>query len=346
MFIHEHAIMRRQYSRLCFFAVLLLVPLTSALAQGVGAGRDLSDSGGFHIIGGRIYFPTRPADSIRIKVRLESTSAPSLSTSSDADGVFRFSGLNTGSYIIVVDAGDQYEVFREQVNIEGGNTYSPRTIQVPIYLRLKGSAPGPKPGVTSAALAGVPKPAVELYEKALQSAQKGDSKKAIEQLTKALEYHPQFALALNELGEQYLKLGQPDKAAEALQSAVKYMPDEFLPRLNYGIALLNQKKFAEAEIQLREAVKKNDGVPTAHMYLGIALMSRQNLDEAEKELQRAVGSTSNEVANAHRYLGGIYWSKREYKRAADELETYLKLAPKASDAERTRTAIKELRSKQ
>jgi regulator of sirC expression with transglutaminase-like and TPR domain len=37
---------------------------------------------------------------------------------------------------------------------------------------------------------------------------------------------------------------------------------------------------------------------------------------------------------------------KDHKRAADELETYLKLEPKASDAERIRAAIKDLRSKQ
>lgn len=131
-----------------------------------------------------------------------------------------------------------------------------------------------------------------------------------------------------------------------LASAVKLAPGEFLPRLNYGIALLNQKKFAEAEPQLRAALKKNEKSPTTHMYLGIVLMNLHNLDEAEKELQRAVSSNSSEVGQSHRYLGGIYWGKRDYKRAAAELETYLKLFPKAPDAERTRAAIKELRSKQ
>lgn len=60
----------------------------------------------------------------------------------------------------------------------------------------------------------------------------------------------------------------------------------------------------------------------------------------------AAGSNIAEIAPAHRYLGGIYSGKRDYKRAAEELETYLKLSPKAADAERTRAAIKELRSKQ
>jgi regulator of sirC expression with transglutaminase-like and TPR domain len=48
----------------------------------------------------------------------------------------------------------------------------------------------------------------------------------------------------------------------------------------------------------------------------------------------------------HRYLGGIYWKKKQYRMAADELETYVKLLPNAKDADQTRKTILELRSRQ
>lgn len=336
-------------SLLVLLATLLLFgSFTTAGAQAVGAGRDLSETGGNNVIAGRVYLPDRSAGGIHIKVTLESTSAPSISTSTNADGVFRFSGVNTGYYTVIIDAGEKYEVVRERVEFDrsANGMYAARSVQLPIYLRPKGSEPATKPGVVDSAFAGVPKPAMDLYEKAMESSQKGDNKRAADQLIKAIEIYPQFGVAQNELGVQYLKLGQPDKAAEALRSAVKTAPNEFTPHLNYGIALLNQKKFPEAETELRDAVKKNDSSPTAHMYLGIVLMSQRKLDEAQKELERAVNSNSNEVAMAHRYLGGIYWGNKEYKRAADELEIYLKLVPKAVDAERTKAAIKDLRSKQ
>jgi regulator of sirC expression with transglutaminase-like and TPR domain len=49
------------------------------------------------------------------------------------------------------------------------------------------------------------------------------------------------------------------------------------------------------------------------------------------------------MAPAHRMLGGIYWARKKYKLAADELETYLKLTPNAPDAEQTRETVKKLR---
>ena len=133
---------------------------------------------------------------------------------------------------------------------------------------------------------------------------------------------------------------------DSAASALKFLPDDFQAKLNYGIALLNQKKVVEAEKELTEAVQKNSASSTAHMYLGIALMSQKKLDEAEKELQLSVAANSSEIAVAHKYLGGIYWGKREYAKAAQELETYLKLAPKAADADRIRQSIQELKHKQ
>ncbi|HEY5075237.1 MAG TPA: tetratricopeptide repeat protein, partial [Pyrinomonadaceae bacterium] len=122
-------------------------------------------------------------------------------------------------------------------------------------------------------------------------------------------------------------------------------PDAFLPKLNLGIALLETRQFAEAEAQLRDAAKRNDSAPTAHMYLGVVLTKLRNYADAEKELRRAIDLGGTQLGLAHKYLGGIYWGRGEYRHAADELETYLRLTPRAQDAERVRETIKELRSK-
>jgi Tfp pilus assembly protein PilF len=327
------------FSRLLLSVLLLVVSSAVAFAQGgVGSSRGLSSSSsGSNIIQGRVYFPTEPKEGKRVKVRLTSTDLMDQTTSTNEDGTFVFNGLPSGNYTVVVEGGKEFDPATESVMMSREvSTAGGRTMNLNINLRPKGAA---------AAINKIPKAARELYAKGLESANKGDSKKAVEQFSGAIALYPEFGAAHDAAGLQYLKLGQPDKAAESFQAALKISPDELSTRLNYGIALLQQKKYAEAETPLREVLKKNDSLPTAHMYLGIALMSQQKLDEAEKELLRAASFNSNETSAAHRYLGGIYWGKRDYKRAADELETYLKMSPKAADAERTRAAIKELREK-
>jgi Flp pilus assembly protein TadD len=336
------------------FAALILVAHPS-LAEAQGSV-DYTGTGGSNTIQGRIYFPSgHGADAPGLKIRLEATTAGNLTVLADSNGTFSFKNLAGGSYTIVIEETADYAPVREPVYIDDPGSSNmrgrtvvgnmPRIFIVPIHLLFKGRVER-RAGVIDAALAAVPKAASNLYFQALESARAGDNKEAIKQLKSAIALYPEFPLALNELGVQYLKVGQPDRAAEVLATAVRIAPEGLLPRLHYGIALLNQRKFVNAEEQLRVVLQKNPATPTAHMYLGISLISQKRLDEAQKELLIATGSNSSEVARAHWYLGGIYWAKRDYRTAADQLEIYLKLIPKAADAERTRGVIKELRGKQ
>lgn len=348
---------RLLFLRMCCGALLLLVSVKLASAQG---GNDLAGTGGKHTIRGRIYFPSgRRSDAIAVQVILESSSSERLSLVADFNGSFTFNAIAPGSYNVTVNAGEDYEIGRDSVYIEGiprSRTISgaelaradvPRIYNVIIHLQPKrGGGTNNRPAVLDAALASVPKPAVELYDKALEAIRAGDTRKAIEQLQAAVNYYPEFTIALNELGVQYLKLEQPDKAAEVLRKALRVRPDEFTLLLNYGIALLEKNEAAEAETQFRQAVKKNDGAWSAHMYLGVTLIRLRNYIDAEKELLRTLAVGGDSLSLPHYYLGGLYWGKRDYRRAADELEKYLKLSPKAPDADRTRASIKELRSKQ
>jgi len=334
-------------------AMLLLFP--SLVSGQSGGGVDQTGTGGQHTIQGRIYFPSGRRSDVRIMVRLQNHSSGELSVLSDANGSFSFKGLTAGSYIVVVEGGDDYETVSETVYIEtfGGtnsrtNTRMPgmaRLFTVQISLQPKQST-SVKPGVLNAALAGIPEAARDLYQKALDASQAGRYDAAIEDLKAALSVYPAFPIALNELGVEYLRRGQASNAGEALSRAVSLAPQDLEPRLNYGIALLNLRRFAEAEVQLRKAININASAPTGHMYLGIVLALQRKLEEGEKELEIAIASKSGEVALSHRYLGGIFWDRRQYQRAATELETYLKLTPKAEDAQVIRQKIKELHDKQ
>ena len=191
----------------------------------------------------------------------------------------------------------------------------------------------------------MPRPARDLFQQALESARAGNNLKAIEQLKSAISQAPRFALAYNELAAQYLKIGRGDQAVETLEEALGIDPEDFNLRLNYGVALLNQKKFEAAETELRLAMQKNPDSPAAGYYLGLALISQQKFDEAQPVFESVIKNGGDKIALAHRSLGGIYLHNKQYRKAADELEKYLKLEPKVSDAERIRGTIKELRHK-
>lgn len=330
--------------------VIFLLP-SAVCAQG---GRASTGTGGNHVIQGYVFFPSGRRAEGTIQVKLQSFSSGEITVTADTSGSFTFASLAPGSYTVVVNAGESYEIARESVFIDTDvnlsrsglpTTNVSRRYTVMVHLQPKREAPNrPKAAVIDASLAEVPEDARKRYEKALELA-RTDPAKAVDSLKAAVSLYPKFALAFNELGVQYLKLGQAAKAAEALRESLKLSPEAFTPKLNLGIALLESGKFTEAESELRDALKLNESAATAHMYLGITLARLRNYGDAERELLRSIELGGNQLGLAHYYLGGIYWHKREYRRAADELDTYLRLTPNAADAERVRATVKTLRGK-
>src|SRR5262249_51701372 len=318
-----------------------------------GNGTASTGTGGSHMIQGKIFFPSgRRADGT-IVVKLTSLTSPEITALADSSGSFTFADLTPGNYVIVVNAGDQYEIAREAITIDSDLNLSrvgvklnsgSRRYTVMVTLQSKRDKNSVKPGVINASLAEVPDNARALYQKALDLIKTGDLARAVEDLKAAVVAYPKFPLALNELGVQYLRLGQADKAVEPLKSATKLSPDAASPKLNLGIALLETRQYAEAEAQLREALKIVS-TPTAHMYLGLTLVKVKRFEEAQTELETAISTGGENLGQAHRFLGGLYWRKGENRRAIDEFETYLRLTPNAPDAERVRGTINELRTK-
>jgi tetratricopeptide (TPR) repeat protein len=325
------------------------------LIIGQGSGKSTVGTNGTNTIAGYVFFPSGRRAEGTIQVKLQSLTQGELSVIADSSGAFSFSLLSPGNYTIVVNAGDDYELGRDAVYVDSDPDLSrmglpslktSRRYTVMITLQLKrGAANHANGSVVNASLAEVPENARALYTKALEMSRDGQSEKAIDNLKGAISLYPKFPLALNELGVQYLKIKQPQKAVEPLRSAATLSPDAFSPKLNLGIALLEIREFAEAETQLRDALARNEGAPTAHMYLGLVLTKLKRVAEAEKELQRSIELGGPQAGLAHYYLGGVYWGMGEYRQAADELETYLRLMPNAQDAERVRGTIKVLRSK-
>lgn len=92
------------------------------------------------------------------------------------------------------------------------------------------------------------------------------------------------------------------------------------------------------------AVHKDSSSAAAHFYLGRAQVNLGNYDAAETALRQTISLGGEDAIEAHRYLGAVYIEKNDSSRAADELDVYLKLAPRAKDAVRIRAIVKDLRS--
>ena len=327
--------------KLISIASLVLSAALVVNAQAPGSSRGLASSDGANMIQGRIHFPSGQTASGRtIKVSLESVSSfGAMSTVADQDGAFRFTSLQAGDYTVVVDAGPEYERARESVSIYREASTGGRTISVAIQMYPRADASNPL-------FANVPPNALSLYQKGSAAARKGDAKAAVESLSAAVAAYPNFPIALSELGTQYLSLKQWDKAGETLEELLKLKPADVSGHVNLGIADFNKKKLDEAESHFRKALELKSAGPTAHYYLGLILVTSKRYDEAQQEFELTLSNGGENLPLAHKYLGGLYMSMHKSQEAANELEKYLKLDPKAADADRIKGTIKDLRSKQ
>jgi Tfp pilus assembly protein PilF len=331
-------------SILCASLIVFCAGSSNAQIGGIDSDPGDPGTGGKNVITGNVYYNNGRRLDKRVKVRLRSLSSDQFRMSDDS-GSFSFPRLAGGSYTITVDAGSDFEIAYETVDIieparrrnDPGQNYS-----VQITLTPKQNAVA-RAGTIDAAAGGVPEAARSIYKDALEAAKAGDSKKAIEQLDAALKIYPNYMSALNELGVQYMKLKKLDKAEESLRQAIKIAPDAFTPQLNYGILLLQKKDYVTAATELQRATQKDSSSAAAHLHLGRAFINLGVYPKAEKELQQAVNLGGDEVTEAHRYLAAVYIETRENVRAATELEKYLSLSPKAKDADKIRDIIKQLR---
>jgi len=337
---------RRRVLRLSTAFILLILGFSSTFAQRRAA--ETNTVAGNEEIRGTVKLPPGDTSGISATVILRSLSSPDVRSATDQEGNFRFSHLRPDSYTIIIDAGDGYEKASETVTVGfsgpvpgEGNPFShttPAIYQVRIYLQPK--------GIRNIETAAVPFAVRKQFQQALEDQGAGKHVSAIANLKTVIVRAPSFTLAYLELGKEYLKTGEGQLAIDTFSKALKFDPEDPVLRLNYGVALLNQKQYSAAETELRLSIQKGKTYSiAANYYLGVALLTEHKIDEARTVFESVVKNGGDKLPLVHRYLGGIYLQAKQYLKATDELNTYLKLEPKAADAEKIRATIKESRTK-
>ena len=336
---------------LALFCFCLAV--ASVLSTPAQSRVNSSGTGGIHTIKGRIYSSNGKAIDTQIKVRLESISYTELSLMTDQTGGFTFTSLAPGTYSVVVDAGDNFEVARESITIDPDIQGAvpirpiPKTFSIPVYLRPKAltkRADQQETGVVNAKYSDAPPEAVKHYEKGLALDKANKTDEALTEFKQALSIYPALGPAYVESGKIYLKRSQLDNAVNAFSMAARYDAKDFDAKLNYGVALYNAKRLDESQGELAEAAALNVSAVWPHYYLGLIFIQRKDLDDAQTQLETAKGLKGDKnLPLLHKYLGGIYAVRKLNRQAVIELEKYIQLSPTAQDADRIRQTILELR---
>jgi len=312
-----------------------------------------SGTGGIHQVRGKVYLPTGQSFDTPVEVELQDTFT-SLKVFTDHGGSFIFQNLSPGSYTLTVNAGTQFEASREYFTIDpevpGPRGVAlmrpiPKSITVPVYLQLKRGVTL-RNEVINAKWSSIPKETLEHFKRGIELGQENKDTQAEVELRKAVERSPNFAPAHTELGKLALKNGRPEATIESCKTAVRYDQADFDAHLNLGMAYISLKKLDLAEPELVTAAYLDRTAITPHYYLGILFVMKDDLNVAQKAFETAKGLKGGKGLPAiHRFLGRIYLKKDMEKEGIQELETYLKLAPKAQDAEKVKKEISDIKAK-
>lgn len=319
--------------------------VTAQITGGINETTHTSH-GGNNYIAGTVYAPDGFPIRTRMRIKLNSLAWGDIIASTDERGQFVFSGIAAGTYTIIIDTEKEFQPVSHQVDILRDRNIVPETYSVNIRLReVEGPKSTTKPSVVKAENAGVPKKALEFYDKASALAREKDYAGAIRELKLAVEEYPSFVSALSLIGMLHLRLNELDKADEAFKAALKIDPEAYEPLLNRSITLLKLSKFKDAETSLRKTLKVKPDSSAAYYYLGRTLNKLGKNDEAEKAFLTCTEKSPGEFKEAHRLLAAIYLDRGKPERVVEQLEMYLKLVPTAPDAENLRMVIEQNKRK-
>ncbi len=330
--------------RLLFVGAIFVCSAVLTTGQIAGGLNETTNTrlGGNNYIVGTVYAPDGVPITVRMRIKLTSPEWGDILATTDERGKFVFSGVGSGVYMIVIDREKEYEPVSQEVDIVRARSTVPETYFVSIRLRpVEEKKPKNGPAVISAANAGVPKAALDHYEKASKLAHEQDIKGAIKELKEAVSEYPQFVSAHNQLGVLYLRLNEVDHADEAFKAALKINPEAYEPLLNRGISLYRLGKFKDAETSFRATLKVKADSAVSYYYLGRTLNKLGQSEDAEKAFLTCLKMSPNDFKEAHRFLAAIYLDRGALPRVVEELEAYLKLVPTAPDAENLRQVLEQ-----
>jgi len=299
----------------------------------------------------------------RLIVHLETgNGSPINVVTTNNEGDFIFQGLAETSYTVVISS-PEFEEVREHVDfVRSASPDSPgesRTLD--IVLTPKGASRTPVPSNRTISGQTVPKEARDAMDRAVKLGRDNKEQEYVSALHEAVKAFPDYLEAHLMLAADLLKNNRLDDAISEFEVARKINPKDDRVYQGFGQVLMKQKKYALASQVFGEAVRLNPADATLPLLRASALIEhatainpntskeaseerQKALTMAEQDLKRSIDIGGKSTGQAHLQLARLYEKRGDRRRAADELEAYLKVEPDAKNAQSIRDAIKTLRS--
>ena len=313
------------------FFLLSRTPLASAQEISSGFVPDPSPERSGEIAG-VVFTDGGDASLVQVIITVRSASlGTSRSILSDTDGTFRMRGLSEGTYQIMAEA-------------EGYDSAS-ATAQVgqfpsDISLHLKAAHPAYSsangPSSVSVHDLKIPSKAHEEYERGIADLVKKDPVGSLAHLNKAVQIFPSYYEAYYHIGVAEVRLNHLHDAMNAFQRAIDISGGHYaVAQFAYGLLLSDQGMPADGERVIRAGLESNPESAEGHLFLAITLFSLKRMDEAETSARAALVRKPG-LADAYLVLSDIHAQRNEHFAQLQDLDSFLKLAPRARQAQEIR----------
>jgi outer membrane protein assembly factor BamD (BamD/ComL family) len=197
-------------------------------------------------------------------------------------------------------------------------------------------------GVTvSATTYAAPKDARKAYEKGLEAEKNGKLADARRYFEKAVEAYPRHANAWFHLGTLLQKENQKDAARTAYTQATT-ADSRFLPPYLSLASMAGEAENWTEVLNLTGHILDSDPLnyPDAYFYNSVANYRLKKIEDAEKSGLKAERlDVRNRFPQLHLLLAEIFAQKNNYATAISEMQTYLRLAPNAKNADQVRERV-------
>lgn len=201
-----------------------------------------------------------------------------------------------------------------------------------IVLHRYGNVEGTTVSITAMS---APKDAVKAFDKGREAIRKQKWEDARKNLEKAVQLHPKYASAWLELGKTYEKLGNVPAARKAYESSIE-ADSKYVPPYVQIAALAVQNRDWQEVVDTTDRVLRLDpyNFPAVHLYNAIGNFNLKRYDAAEKSVREVLKLDPNHrLPQAIHILSVIQAQRGEFQAAAENMRTYLKIAPNASNAQ-------------
>jgi Tfp pilus assembly protein PilF len=330
--------MRRGF--LTSLAVLIIAMSSQVLPAAAQRGNAVPPGG----ISGRVIIPLGNFQDMFQVTLVQNAETPLQTVVADAQGRYRFTGLQRGTYYVLIKIEGFQEV-RQRVDVNNFEVVQNIILdfQEERIVKPRTDLSGEELGIIdiSELNRSYPQRITDLLKTAEKDFHAANYNKALLELEEVVRDVPDLYAAQRMLGMAYQKLARYRDAESAYRTASELRPTSAAPLINLGSLYVEEAQASEGKgsavvrgilneslANLDAALKIKPDAPFAYYLLGVTYYKTAFYEDAEDNLKRSL-ELAPDLSDARLALANVYVKMQEWSNVIGQLDAYLMENPRS-----------------